>query len=70
VVGLMLVIFVLQNRETVASWLRGGQRAEAGRTQGAFVSVRRFLASMWHLLAIAYLAGTYFVCMICLTGPD
>jgi moderate conductance mechanosensitive channel len=61
VVLLMLVIFVLQNRETVASWLRGGGTAEAGRVQGTFVAVRRFLAGTWHLLAIAYLAGTYIV---------
>jgi moderate conductance mechanosensitive channel len=67
-VGLMLVIFVLQNRETVASWLRGAQQADAGRMQGAFVSVRRFLASTWHLLAIAYLAGTYFVWSLHIPG--
>jgi moderate conductance mechanosensitive channel len=59
VVLLMLAIFVLQNRETVASWLRGGGTADAARAQGTFVAVRRFLARTWHLLAIAYLAGTY-----------
>jgi small conductance mechanosensitive channel len=59
VVLLMLVIFVLQNRDTVASWLRGGATGEPGRVQGTFVAVRRFLAGTWHLLAIAYLAGTY-----------
>jgi moderate conductance mechanosensitive channel len=52
----------------VASRLRSGQLAEAGRMQGAFVSVRRFLASMWHLLAIAYLAGTYFVWSLHIPG--
>ena len=67
VVLLMLVIFVLQNRETVASWLRGGT-ADAGRLPGTFVAVRRFLASTWHLLAIAYLAGTYIVWSLHIPG--
>jgi small conductance mechanosensitive channel len=68
VVLLMLVIFVLQNRETVASWLRGGGTADAGRVQGTFVAVRRFLASTWHLLAIAYLAGTYIAWALQIAG--
>jgi small conductance mechanosensitive channel len=68
VVSLMLVIFVLQNRDTVAGWLRGGQAAEAGRVGGAFVTMRRFLASVWHLLAIAYVAGTYFVWSLHIPG--
>jgi moderate conductance mechanosensitive channel len=68
VVLLMLVIFVLQNRETVASWLRGGDTGDAGRVQGTFVAVRRFLASTWHLLAIAYLAGTYVVWSLRIPG--
>jgi small conductance mechanosensitive channel len=68
VVLLMLAIFVLQNRETVASWLRGGGALEAGRVQGTFVAVRRFLASTWHLLAIAYLAGTYIVWSLRIPG--
>jgi small conductance mechanosensitive channel len=68
VVLLMLVIFVLQNRETVAAWLRGGGTADAGRVQGTFVAVRRFLSSTWHLLAIAYLAGTYIVWSLRIPG--
>jgi small-conductance mechanosensitive channel len=68
VVTLMLVMFVLQNREAVASWLRGGQAAEAGRVRGAFVAMRRFLANVWHLLAIAYLAGTYIVWSLHIPG--
>jgi moderate conductance mechanosensitive channel len=67
-VTLLLVIFVLQNRETVASWLRGGQQADAGRVQGAFVVVRRFLASIWHVVAILYLAGTYVVWTLRIAG--
>ena len=68
VVLLMLVIFVLQNRETVAAWLHGGGTAEAGRVQGTFIAVRRFLAGTWHLLAIAYLAGTYIVWSLHIPG--
>jgi small conductance mechanosensitive channel len=61
VVTLMLVILVLQTRDAVATWLQGQQSADAGRAQGAFVAVRRFLASIWHVVAILYLAGTYVV---------
>ncbi|HEX6112169.1 MAG TPA: mechanosensitive ion channel domain-containing protein [Geminicoccaceae bacterium] len=61
VVMLMLVIFVLQNRDTVAAGLRGRQPADGGRAQGAFVALRRFLAGIWHIVAILYLAGTYVV---------
>jgi small conductance mechanosensitive channel len=68
VVTLMLVIFVLQNRETVAAWLRGHQQTDAGRVQGAFVVVRRFLASIWHIVAILYLAGTYVVWTLRIAG--
>jgi small-conductance mechanosensitive channel len=68
VVALMLVMFVLQNREAVASWLRGDQAGEAGRVRGAFVAMRRFLAKVWHLLAIAYLAGTYIVWSLHIPG--
>jgi moderate conductance mechanosensitive channel len=68
VIGLMLVIFVLQNRETVAAWLRGGGTGDAGRVQGTYVAMRRFLASVWHLLAIAYLAGTYLVWSLHIPG--
>jgi moderate conductance mechanosensitive channel len=68
VVLLMLVIFVLQNREAVATWLRGGATVDAGRVQGTFVAVRRFLASTWHLLAIAYLGGTYIVWSLRIPG--
>jgi small-conductance mechanosensitive channel len=67
VIALMLVIFVLQNREIVASWLHG-QPATSGRVLDAFGAVRRFLASVWHLLAIAYLAGTYVVWSLHIPG--
>jgi moderate conductance mechanosensitive channel len=68
VVTLMLVIFILQNREAVAGWLRGRPAADAGRVHGAFVTMRRFLASVWHLLAIAYVAGAYLVWSLQIPG--
>ena len=44
-------------------WLRGCAATQQHRRDGcaAFAAMRRFLASFWHLLAIAYLAGTSFV---------
>jgi small conductance mechanosensitive channel len=51
-VCLLLVILVLQNRQAVASEIRG----EAGPVLGQF---RRRLADVWHLLAIMYLVTIF-----------
>ena len=40
----------------------------AGIGCGAFVAMRRFLANVWHLLAIAYLAGPYIVWSLHIPG--
>lgn len=51
----MLVIFVLQNRGTVAEWLR----AHAAR--GAFAGFLGRLADLWHVLVATYLIAIYVV---------
>ncbi|HEU0071411.1 MAG TPA: mechanosensitive ion channel domain-containing protein [Alphaproteobacteria bacterium] len=59
VVGLvtvtMLVIFVLQNRNAVADWLR------AHAAKGPLGPLLGRLADLWHLLAAAYLIAIYVV---------
>jgi moderate conductance mechanosensitive channel len=52
VICLLLIMLVLQNRQTVAIEIRG----EAGPLLGQF---RRRLADVWHLLAITYLVTIY-----------
>ncbi|MEO3435427.1 mechanosensitive ion channel domain-containing protein [Inquilinus sp. CAU 1745] len=52
-VALMMIVFVLQNRKDFADALRGA--GEGGG--GALGVLRRRLADIWHLLAIAYIVG-------------
>ena len=56
----LLIILVLQNRESVARWIRGHPPLEGGRriVPGA---VRNRAAEIWHVAVIAYLAGVYLV---------
>ena len=56
----LLIILVLQNRETVARLIRGRPPMEGGRriVPGA---VRNRAAEIWHVAAVAYLAGAYLV---------
>ena len=55
----LLVVLVLQNRETVAHWIHG-RPAEGGRriVPGA---IRSRLAEVWHVAVIVYLVGVYLV---------
>jgi small conductance mechanosensitive channel len=55
----LLIVLVLQNRETMARWIHG-KPVESGRriVPGA---VRNRVAEVWHVAAIAYLAGIYLV---------
>ena len=55
VVTILLVIVILQNRPTVAAIIRG----ETG-SRGVHV-LRARIAEIWHVLAIAYLAGAFIV---------
>jgi moderate conductance mechanosensitive channel len=52
VICLLLIMLVLQNRQTVAQQIRG----EAGPLLGPF---RRRVADVWHLLVITYLVTIY-----------
>jgi len=59
----MLIVFVLQNRSGVATAIRGGGRAAEARGRALGVLRARF-ADIWHILAIAYIAGTYIVAIL------
>jgi small conductance mechanosensitive channel len=56
IVAILLIILILQTRDTVAERIRAP--ADAG---GAFAAIRRPLAAAWHLLAIFYVAALYLV---------
>ncbi|RCX32052.1 mechanosensitive ion channel domain-containing protein [Thioalbus denitrificans] len=60
VVAVLVVIFILQNREPVATWIRGRPEG-AGTPPGAGLqALRNSLARTWHLLAALY-TGLLFV---------
>jgi small conductance mechanosensitive channel len=53
-VAILLIVFLLQNRQPVARWLRGrDEEANALR------NLRRRLAELWHVLAIVYVLAIY-----------
>jgi small conductance mechanosensitive channel len=55
VLAVLAIVFVLQNRAPVAEWLRGGERADEVRWR----VLRNRLGESWHVLAIAYVIGTF-----------
>ncbi|HUJ99624.1 MAG TPA: mechanosensitive ion channel domain-containing protein [Stellaceae bacterium] len=61
VLGILSVIFVLQNRVAVADMLRGKNGNGAGMLTGGhgWRLLRHRLADTWHVLAILYIAGTF-----------
>lgn len=59
----MLVVLVLQQRQTVSKALRGSQTG--GST---LVNLRLRLAEVWHVLVIAYILGCYIVWVLDVQG--
>jgi small conductance mechanosensitive channel len=55
----LLVILILQNRETVGGWIRG--TPEEGRRRIVPDVVRNALAEFWHVVLVVYLVGIYLV---------
>lgn len=56
----LLIVFVLRLRSTVAGWIRGPE--DESSSQHTFGRpFRQGLATVWHLLAIAYLTGFFAV---------
>src|SRR5215469_601225 len=58
VLGVLSVIFVLQNRGAVAEFLRG-KPSDAAASGHGWRLLRQRLADTWHILAIIYLVGTF-----------
>ncbi|SDB12356.1 small conductance mechanosensitive channel [Desulfonatronum thiosulfatophilum] len=72
IITLMVIIFILQNRADVASWLRRGQSfpdqeaSSASEANDPIVrqhqvadALRRRLAEFWHILAVMIVVGIY-----------
>jgi moderate conductance mechanosensitive channel len=61
-VAAMLAIFILQNRNSVAAWLKG-------RSEGStWAKLRQRFADIWHFLAILYVVAVYAVWALDITG--
>lgn len=67
VLGILAVIFVLQNRTTVATWMRGSSEPVSGRGRG-WRLLRQRLAAVWHILAIVVVVGTFGVSVLHIEG--
>lgn len=67
VLGILAIIFVLQNRTTVATWMRGSSEPATGRGRG-WRLLRQRLAAVWHILAIIVVVGTFGVSALHIEG--
>jgi hypothetical protein len=60
----LAIIFILQNRMTVAAWIAGEPKAASS----GWSRVRRTLGETWHLLAILYITGAYLIYALHMEG--
>jgi len=67
VLGILAIIFVLQNKTTVATWMRGSGEPATGRGRG-WRLLRQRLAAVWHILAIIVIVGTFGVSALHIEG--
>jgi small conductance mechanosensitive channel len=63
VLAVLAIIFLLQNRSTVAAWIAGESVAPSGWSR-----VRRTFGETWHLLAILYIVGAYLIYALHMEG--
>ncbi|MDB5366637.1 MAG: mechanosensitive ion channel protein [Rhodospirillales bacterium] len=63
--AVLLIVVILQNRRSMAMWLRGSTSPEQ---PSAFWSMRRRFAEIWHLVAIAYVVIVWCIYALNLNG--
>ncbi|MDE2229968.1 MAG: mechanosensitive ion channel family protein [Alphaproteobacteria bacterium] len=66
VLGMLAIIFVLQNKTAVALWLRGPPSNAAGRR--GWRLLRQRLAAVWHILAVIVIVGTFGISVLHIQG--
>lgn len=68
-VATLLIVFILQNRHVVTSWLRGtGEATDQAGLRRRVYRIRQTLSGCWHGLAIFYVAVIYFIWALDLPG--
>lgn len=69
VLATMAIVFVLQNREAVRSFLRSDNpESRFKKFSGGLSTVRRRLADVWHILAILYIGAVFAVWAMSIPG--
>src|SRR5207245_5239128 len=63
VLALLVVIFLLQNRASIAKWIAGEPAAVSG-----WGRVRRSVGDVWHVLAALYIIGIYLIYALHIEG--
>lgn len=67
IVTLLLIVLILQNRASVAGWIRG--KPSSGDNEIKAIGLfRRRLAGIWHVFAMIYVLGVFLVWTLGITG--
>ena len=66
-VAVMVIVFILQNRTAVSGWL-GGAIGRSTGIAGRGTRTLRWLADIWHVLAIIYVIGVFAVWALQIEG--
>ena len=66
-VAVMVIVFILQNRTAVSGWL-GGAIGRSKGIAGRGTRTLRWLADIWHVLAIIYVIGVFAVWALQIEG--
>ncbi|MFD2261836.1 mechanosensitive ion channel domain-containing protein [Lacibacterium aquatile] len=69
ILATMAIVFVLQNKDAVRSYLRSdGPESRFKKWAGGLSTVRRRLADVWHILAILYIGAVFAVWAMSIPG--
>jgi small-conductance mechanosensitive channel len=66
--AVLAIVFVLQNRATISGWIAGPADLAADSRTASWHRLRRRLAETWHVLAIVYVLGIFFVYALQVAG--
>lgn len=68
VLAVLAIAFVLQNRATISGWIAGTADLPADSGRASWRRLRRRLAETWHVFAIVYVLGIFFVYALQVAG--
>jgi len=68
VLAVLAIVFVLQNRATISGWVAGPADLPADSRTANWRRLRRRLAETWHVFAIVYVLGIFFVYALQVAG--